>query len=152
MNRESQPSLLRDGALEGAALTEALAVAMTVAPGLYSRNRFFDLHRRPEVRAARRRSALLRGALRHLERAVEPALTARGDGLFELTYRLPDVDFRRRVTVSGLEVACLRYLLGRQRRAPFGDTRDAPEGEDLRASVEAAIARLGPPPATRAAR
>ncbi len=135
--------------LEGAALTEALTVAMTVAPGLYSRNLFFDLHRRPEVRAARRRSALLRGALRHLERAADPALTARGDGLFELTYRLPDVDFRRQVTLSELEVACLRYLLARTERAPLGE---APEGDDPRARVEAAIARLGPPPAARASR
>lgn len=144
MSAESQAS-----PLEGAALTEALTVAMTVAPGLYSRNLFFELHRRPEVREARRRSALLRGALRHLERAADPALTARGDGLFELTYRLPDVDFHRRVTVSALEVACLRYLLARTERAPLGE---APEGDDPRAHVEAAIARLGPPPAARGPR
>lgn len=139
MNAESQAS-----PLQGAALTESLAVAMTVAPGLYSRNLFFELHRRPEVRAARRRSAVLRGLLRHLERVGDASLAARGDGFIELTYRLPQVDFKRRVTLSELEIACLRYLLGRAQRDPFGGGLAS---EDPRARVEAAIARLGPPPA-----
>ena len=42
---------------EAALVAETLTVAMAVAPGVYSRNRHFSLHQRPEARAARRRAA-----------------------------------------------------------------------------------------------
>ncbi len=128
--------------LQGDALTESLTVAMAVAPGVYSRNLFFELHRRPEVRAARKRGALLRGVLRHLGEAEDLTFTPRADGRLELRYRLARLAFVRAVELSCLEAACLRYLARRAGRGPFGNVED---GAEDRALVEATLARLGPP-------
>src|SRR5262249_54359005 len=49
---------------------EALAIAMIVAPGVYARNRMFDLLSSPSARRARMRASTVRGLVPQLGRAT----------------------------------------------------------------------------------
>ena len=100
--------------------TDALTVAMAVAPGVYARNRFFHLHTTPEVRRARARAALVRGIIQHLlmlqrEGAVPASALAlvRSSGRVTLSYRVPAMHLERRTDLSELEASCMLCLAER---------------------------------------
>jgi hypothetical protein len=118
---------------------EALLVGMTLVPGLCSRNRSFALFEDPEVRRARRRSAVLRGIVRQLVGAQGEidrlALVGDGDA-FELRYRVPGLRIERRASLSALEVACVRYLAGR------AGVPGLPTSDDDRAWITGSLRRL----------
>lgn len=121
---------------------DALLVAMTVVPGLYSRNRMFALYNDPHVKYAKARSAILRGVVRHLlgtagEAEVELAKAepSSGSGVV-LRYRIERLRMERRIELSELEAACVAYLSGRGGCVSLHATdRD-------RALIEAALKRL----------
>lgn len=100
---------------------EALTVAMALAPGVYARNRMFDLSASAAVQRAKARAASLRGIVKQLARAREVRLernliardvaTAAGvETSFELRYAIPEVSLSRVVELSRVELAALRVL------------------------------------------
>jgi hypothetical protein len=116
---------------------DALVLGMTLVPGLLSRNRYYALFEDPEVRRARRRSAMLLGIVRQLAGAhghVEGVAIAHGAvGAWELRYRVPSMRVDRRTSLTELELACVRYLAGRAGVPGFHVT------EDDRAGIDAAL-------------
>jgi hypothetical protein len=118
---------------------DALVVGMTLVPGLVSRNRSFALFEDPEVRRARTRSSVLRGIVKQLAGSlghVEDLAVARSVDRCELRYRVPALRIDRRASLSGLELACVRYLAG---RAGVPGLHASPTD---RAEIEAALERL----------
>ncbi len=130
---------------------EALLVAMVIAPATYSRNRFFEMYKDPEVRRVRRRAAQLRSIVRHVTRAhpAEPAerltLAPADDGRTELRYTVPTIGLRRVALLDPIELSLVRFAMARGR-----DGGLSPDDPD-RACVEAALARLAPAPPSVAA-
>ncbi len=101
----------------GAPDADALTVAMSIAPGVYSRNRFFELFRGPEVRRARSRAALVRGIVQHLALlgreggGVATAVTLeRCAGRVVFRYAIASLRFERRAELSELEAACVLFV------------------------------------------
>jgi len=119
------------------ARVEALTVAMALAPGVYARNRMFDLFANVGVQRAKSRAATLRGIVRHLGRAssLVLALALEGGG-FVLRYEIPVMSLSRVVELSRVELATLRVLASRA-GAPCMSADD----ED-RALVDTSLARL----------
>ena len=118
---------------------ESLVVGMTLVPGLVSRNRFFALFEDPEVRRARMRSALLRGIVRQLTGAqghVEGLAIAHGTDDCEVRYKVPSLRIVRRARLTPVELACVRYLVGRAGAA------GVVASDDDRAWIDAALRRL----------
>jgi hypothetical protein len=129
------------------ARVEALTVAMALAPGVYARNRMFELFANAGVKRAKSRAATLRGIVKHLGRAC--ALTLERDASagcaarntlgqvdFVLRYEIPVMRLTRVVELSRVELAALRLLAERAGAACL-----LPDDED-RALVETALARL----------
>ncbi len=114
---------------------EALTVAMAVAPGVYSRNRFFELFKGSHVRHARRRASLVRGIVQHLTMLqrghpsdVELPTFDRLKGGVRLRYRLPALHLERRVELSELETSCVLHLAERAGLRGLSPTRADREG------------------------
>jgi hypothetical protein len=107
---------------------------MALAPGVYARNRMFDLFASPAVQRAKSRAATLRGVVRQLGRASDPRLS--GESEFVLRYEIPALRLARVVELTTVELATLRILAERA-----GVTCLASEASD-RERVEGALARL----------
>jgi hypothetical protein len=101
---------------------DALLVALTLSPATYSRNRFFEMYRSPEVQRARRRA----GHLRNVVTALVSAEGAKGaarllsldeneEGGAMLIYEVASVGMRRTVRLRPIELSLLRYCVGRAR-------------------------------------
>lgn len=133
----------------GRADPEALLVALILAPGTYSRNKFFGLFESREHRQARRRAQLVRSLIRELTDPwpIKGDVPARPtplieeeferDGMLHLTYRVKDFEYRRSAILSSVEAAALRYAL---KQAGQGEIT-----EQDRALVERCLGRLAPP-------
>jgi hypothetical protein len=122
-----------------ASQVEALTVAMVVAPGVYARNRMFELLSSPGARRARSRAASIRGVVRQLARASGLTVTTETRGvetLFVVRYVIPAVRLTRVVELSAAELAALRLVAERA-----GIPAPPPEEAD-RGVVAAALARL----------
>jgi hypothetical protein len=123
----------------------ALVIAMTVVPGLYSRNRMFALFTDARFRRARKRAVGLRLAVRQLSnpnvRSVALERAAAGSS-WRLTYELPTLAYGRRLTLSDAERACVLFLL--QRSGALGLAPCLACGDDDRALVERTLAYLAP--------
>lgn len=126
---------------------EALTVAMALAPGVYSRNRMFDLFAKAGVQRAKTRAAMLRGVVKHLGRACAVTLSSQAEageargapgGDFVLRYEIPAVRLTRVVQLSRLELATLR-ILGERANAKV---TCLPPDDDDREVVNAALTRL----------
>ena len=118
-----------------AARVEALTVAMALAPGVYARNRMFDLFANVAVQRAKSRAATLRGIVKHLGRAS--SLTLEREGVsFVLRYEIPALSLSRVAELTRVELATLRVLASRA-GAPCMNADD----ED-RALVDTSLARL----------
>lgn len=99
---------------------ESLTVAMAIAPGVYSRNRFFELFKAPEVRRARSRAQVVRGIVQHLSMLHRDGAdlsssvsVERSAGRVGFRYRVPALRFERRAELSELETSCVLYLAER---------------------------------------
>jgi hypothetical protein len=118
---------------------EALTVAMVLAPGVYARNRRFDLLSLPGAQRARRRAGIVRGLVRQLSRAsgLTVATELRGDETFYvLRFVVPSVRLTRVVELSTAEIAALRVAAGR------AQVRALPVEESDRELTSRVLARL----------
>jgi len=122
---------------------EALTVAMTLAPGVYSRNRMFALFADVNVQRAKARAATLRGIVQQLPRACAVTLTQedpvhRTSGELEhvLRYQVPELCMSRVVELSAIELATLRLLGAR------AGVHCLPAADGDRALVDGTLARL----------
>jgi hypothetical protein len=129
------------------ARVEALTVAMALAPGVYARNRMFDLFANHGVQRAKSRAATLRGIVKHLGRACALTLErdtsegcaardSNGQVAFVLRYEIPLMRLTRVVELSRVELAALRLLAARA-----GVSTLLADDED-RVLVETALTRL----------
>lgn len=133
------PSSSRPHRELGEKQVEALTVAMVVAPGVYVRNRMFDLFTSPGARRARTRAGVLRGIVPQLARATAVTLSSepRGaDTTFVLRYVIPAVRLTRVVELSATELAALRLVAER------ANIRCLPMGQGDRELVNGALAKL----------
>jgi hypothetical protein len=131
-------SSLRNDLSGGAPDVESLTVAMAVAPGVYSRNRFFELFKAPELRRAKSRAALVRGIVQHLtmlDRDGEDVSAAttfdRRAGRVSLRYAVKSLRFERTTELSELEATCVLYLAeraGLSGLSPTAQGKDALRG------------------------
>lgn len=95
---------------------EALTVAMVVAPGVYARNRLFDLLSGPGGKRARMRAATVRGLVAQLARASGLTLASEsrgGEVVHVLRYRIPSMGLTRVVDLSSAELSALRLVAER---------------------------------------
>jgi len=119
---------------------DGLLAALVLAPGTYSRNRFFTLFREPRYRRVRRKAAQLRGLLRHLARTngtvVIDAREALPDGGEAIRYHVDRLSLTAEVRLEPFEVALVNVALAIARK-------EEPPAEAA-ALVNAAVLRLGP--------
>jgi hypothetical protein len=95
---------------------EAFTVAMIVAPGVYVRNRMFDLFSSAAGKRARTRAGVVRGIVPQLARATAVTLTGESRGpetTFVLRYSVAAVRLTRVVELSRAELAALRLVAER---------------------------------------
>lgn len=122
---------------------EALTVAMALAPGVYARNRMFELFANAGVQRAKARAATLRGIVKHLGRACAltleregPVRNNLGENDFVLRYQIPAMRLSRVVELTRVELAALRVLAAR------AGVHSLPADDDDRALVDATLTRL----------
>ncbi len=127
---------------------DALLVALTLSPATYSRNRFFEMYRSPEMQRTRRRAGQLRGVVaafasgRKENAGQVQSIQRTDDGGAVLSYEVASLGLRRTIRLRSLEMSLLRYCVGRAR----GDQTPAelaPEATD-REIIGAALQRLSP--------
>lgn len=155
MNRSpSTPPAAPSGRAPKRSLTEkqveALTVAMIVAPGVYARNRMFDLFTSAGARRARTRASAVRGIVPQLARAAGVTVSvealghsasenvARGAApkTFVLRYVVNAVRLTRVVELSAAELAALRLVAAR------ANVHALPPSEGDAALVSATLASL----------
>ena len=117
------------------ARVESLTVAMALAPGVYARNRMFELFASVGVQRAKGRAATLRGIVKQLGRASSLTLEAEGLG-FILRYEIPAMSLMRVAELTRVELATLRVLASRAGAPCLG------AADEDRALVDGALARL----------
>jgi hypothetical protein len=119
---------------------EALTVAMAIAPGVYARNRMFDLFTLPGVQRAKTRAAIVRGIVPHLPRGTTITLTREGDRggepVWVLRYAIAELRLTRVVELSPSELSALRVLASR------ASVHVLPVEANDRTVVDSALARL----------
>ncbi|MBX3221697.1 MAG: hypothetical protein KF795_14370 [Labilithrix sp.] len=118
---------------------EALTVAMIVAPGVYARNRMFDLFTTAGARRARARAGIVRGIVPQLARATTVTVSGEargGETSFVLRYVVLAVRLTRVVELSGAELAALRLVAER------ANVRCLPPAAGDRDLVAKALAKL----------
>lgn len=129
---------------------ESLLAALTLAPGVYSRNRMFDLYERNgRAKSLRATAYRLRGiASTWLERAdASLSLTPHERG-FELVLAVPSMAYRRTLYVSAFERGLLALLLEKVSARAAAQTAEAARrvypriSGDEKSRVETALARL----------
>lgn len=134
-----------EGATRGLDLS-GLLCALVLAPGMYSRNRFFRMFEEPGARRVRRRANHVRSVLRSLrERGnageVLPDTRTHGEGGttlsedVEISFHVPSLGLLRRTRLAPLELSLVRYAL------KVGS--DGVRAHD-KAVVEGSLARLAP--------
>jgi len=120
---------------------DGLLCALVLAPGTYSRNRFFRMFEDPGARHARRRATHVRSVLRSLRDRGNPgevlpdtdSTTLTED--VEISFEVPSIGMTRRTRLAPLELALVRYVL----RVGSDALRAADKNE-----VEGSLARLAP--------
>ena len=130
---------------------DALLCALVLAPGAFSRNRFFHLFEKPELARVRRRATRVRGILRQLSSGAEVTGEIElADGRRMLRFRVPGLGLSRTAALSRLEAATMRFALARaERRTPEPGDRTLVEEALKRLDVGAVVA-IGAPTEIRA--
>ena len=118
---------------------EALLCALVLAPGAYSRNKFFHLFENGVLSRARRRAKRVRSVVHQLlgqGRVPAKVVGERvlDDGRVLLRYRVDELAYQRTIALTSLEASALRYAM---HRAGKGELTAAD-----REAVESALARL----------
>lgn len=128
---------------------DALLVALTLSPATYSRNRFFEMYRSPDMQRTRRRAGQLRGVVAALATPSTKegagrvtSIDADETGGATVTYEVASLNLRRAVTLRSLEMALLRYCVARA-RGDEAPTELTPSTSD-RERIGAALQRLSP--------
>lgn len=118
----------------------ALTVAMSVAPGVYARNRMFAFFARGIAAKARSRAKLVRSVVMQISRAKGLAnlVLVERDGAWGLSFAIPTMGFTRSLTLTREELAALRYLLGRV------GSQTLPATEEDLVMVHAVLSKLAP--------
>lgn len=119
---------------------EALACAMALVPGAYSRNRMFAFYKQPEVRRARGRARAMRSLAREIAgrwgSPTDIELTnAQDEKRWVLRFRIPSVRMGRTAELTNSELACVVHLAG----VFGGEVKWAPP---MREILEGTLARL----------
>lgn len=130
---------------------EALSIAMAIAPGVYARNRMFDLFTLPGVQRAKTRAAIIRGIVPHLARATTLSITSEGgrggDPVWVLRYAIAEIRLTRVVELSPTELSAVRVLAAR------ANVHVLPVEASDKTAVDSVLARLlelqSAPPSTR---
>lgn len=120
---------------------EALACAMAVAPGTYSRNKMFSFFKQPDAKLARERASVMRSVVREFRRArgkIDALSWETEDEVVVLSYRIDALGYSRRVELSLGEAAIVRFLAAKANLAEM-TASDAD-----RNYVESTLARLMP--------
>ncbi len=105
--------------------SDALLVALILAPSTFSRNKFFEMFQQEPLKMARRRAQLVRSVIKdltepwphpgeipgHPSAVVVEEVMHEND--FTLTYVVEELGYRRSVLLTHLEAAALRYALER---------------------------------------
>lgn len=94
---------------------EALACAMAIVPGAYSRNKMFALYEQPEVRRAKSRARAMRSLGRELAGRLGEACNIEleeKDKGYILRFRIPSVRMGRTADLTPSELACVVHLVG----------------------------------------
>jgi hypothetical protein len=89
---------------------------MIVAPGVYARNRMFDLFQSAGARRARTRAGVVRGIVSQLGRATAVTIAGEargGETTFVLRYIIPAMRLTRVVELAATELAALRLVAER---------------------------------------
>jgi hypothetical protein len=119
---------------------EALSIAMAIAPGVYARNRMFDLFTMPGVQRAKTRAAIIRGIVAHLPRATTLSVTSEGgrggEPVWVLRYTIAELRLTRVVELSPTELSAVRVLAAR------ANVHALPVEPNDRTTVDATLARL----------
>ena len=119
---------------------ESLTVAMAVAPGVYARNRMFDMFTLPGVQRAKTRASIIRGIVPHLPRANTLSVTSEGgrggEPVWVLRYTIAELRLTRVVELSPTELSALRVLASR------ANVHALPADPNDKTAVDAALARL----------
>jgi hypothetical protein len=105
---------------------DALLCALVLAPGAFSRNRFFSLYENPVLRKVRGRAARIRGIIRQLvgdtrRRGEVVGEQILDDGRVLMRYRVAELRYSRTTALSALEAATLRYALHRAGAGSLSD-------------------------------
>ncbi len=122
---------------------EALACAMAIVPGAYSRNKMFAFYKQPEVRRARDRARAMRSLAREIAGRVgtptDIELTQAKKN-WVLRFRIPSVRMGRTAELTSPELACVVHLAV----AFGGEVKWAPSvaGMEMREILEGTLARL----------
>ncbi len=134
---------------------EALTTAMVVAPGVYVRNRMFDLMSTKSAQRARTRASTVRGILRQLGRATAITLSTElrgGEPAFVLRYSISAIRLTRVAELTAAELAALRVTAERAglRVLPpdVGDKELVTRSLARLLSDGSAVRRSDPPPGT----
>lgn len=144
---EASPSSSAPSSRNGPSWTpdlDGLLCALVLAPGTYSRNRFFRMFEDTGARRIRRRATHVRSVLRSLRERGAPgevlpppreSTPAPSDAEIEISFVVPSLGLKRTTRLSPIEAALVRYAL------KVGD--EAGRAID-KAIVEGALARLAP--------
>lgn len=127
---------------------DALLVALIMAPGTFSRNRFFQLFENKRLSKARRRARMVRGLIKEMTEPWpsmdSPPISDMNvieqeelvDGELHLQFSVPDMGYRRSACLSAIEAAALRYCLDRAGKLKVSETE--------RRAVEDCLLKLAP--------
>jgi hypothetical protein len=138
VNEPSRPPGPRSLVLDERRL-EALTLAMAIAPGVYVRNRMFELFTHPSVVRARTRASVLRGVVRQLGLASDVTVETEvrsSETSYVLRYRIASMRMSRVVDLTRAELSAIRVL-----GAKAGLSCLPPDEED-RHRVDGALAHL----------
>lgn len=132
---------------------EALLVALTLSPATYSRNRFYEMYTSPEVKGTRRRANQLRSVVGAFVSAggskgagklvsIDPI----EDGGAVIVYDVASIGMRRTVRLRSMELALVRYCVGRAGQGAGPVELRPRDGDGERITV--ALQRMSPIGAT----
>lgn len=122
---------------------DGLLCALVLAPGSYSRNRFYPLFTDAQASQVRQRAARLSGIVRHLAARAEPSAIVMEErelpgGQWLLRYRMPVLGVERTAILEPLEEATVRYALDRAGKGSL-----LPLSDEQRGLVESTLRKLG---------